>query len=448
MHSALSSSHMEAAHHSKFPLVVIIGAGFGGLEVAKGLADKPVEVLMLDKHNYHVFQPLLYQVATGSLEAESIAFSVRKNFSKQKNFRFRIAEVMGINTNTNTLDTTIGDIKYDYLVIATGSTTNFFGNKDIEHYAMPMKSIPEALNLRYMILQNLEEAVLQKTQQEREPYLTFVLVGAGPTGVELAGALAELRNHVLDKDYPELSKNHMKVYLVDFLPKVLGPMSDQASKAAKDFLVKMGVEVLLNVKVESYDGNVIKFEDGKTIPTKNVIWSAGVMGVIPKGITAENIVRGNRIKTDEVSLIDGLNNVFAIGDVAAVITEETPRGHPGVAQVAIQQGQQVAKNIVHLVKGEPTVPFKYNDKGSLATIGRNKAVADLGKIKFQGFFAWLVWMFVHLISLLGFRNKVIVFINWLGSYVNNNGGTRLIIRRFIRADVPDDAKKHLPKTES
>jgi len=439
---------METANHSKFPLVVIIGAGFGGLEVAKGLADKPVEVLMLDKHNYHVFQPLLYQVATGSLEAESIAFSVRKNFGSQKNFRFRIAEVMGINAKTNTLDTTIGDIKYDYLVIATGSTTNFFGNKDIEHYAMPMKSIPEALNLRYMILQNLEEAVLQKTREEREPYLTFVLVGAGPTGVELAGALAELRNHVLDKDYPELSKNHMKVYLVDFLPKVLGPMSDQASKAARDFLIKMGVEVLLNVKVESYDGNVIKFEDGKTIRTKNVIWSAGVMGVIPKGITAENIVRGNRIKTDNISRINGLSNVFAIGDVAAVIAEETPNGHPGVAQVAIQQGQQVAKNIVHIVKGEPTVPFKYNDKGSLATIGRNKAVADLGKIKFQGFFAWLIWMFVHLVSLLGFRNKVIVFINWIGSYINNNGGTRLIIRRFIRADVPDDAKKHLPKTES
>jgi NADH dehydrogenase len=439
---------MEAANQSKFPLVVIIGAGFGGLEVAKGLADKPVEVLMLDKHNYHVFQPLLYQVATGSLEAESIAFSVRKNFGGQKNFRFRIAEVTGINTETNTLDTTIGDVKYDYLVIATGSTTNFFGNKDIEHYAMPMKSIPEALNLRYMILQNLEEAVLQKTQEEREPYLTFVLVGAGPTGVELAGALAELRNHVLDKDYPELSKNHMKVYLVDFLPKVLGPMSDQASKAAKDFLVKMGVEVLLNVKVESYDGNVIKFEDGKTIRTKNVIWSAGVMGVIPKGMNAENIVRGNRIKTDEISRVDGLSNVFAIGDVAAVITEETPKGHPGVAQVAIQQGQQVAKNIVHIIKDEPTVAFKYNDKGSLATIGRNKAVADLGKIKFQGFFAWLIWMFVHLVSLLGFRNKVIVFINWIGSYINNNGGTRLIIRRFIRADVPDDARKHLPKTES
>jgi NADH dehydrogenase len=438
---------METTDKSKFPLVVIIGAGFGGLEVAKGLADKPVEVLMLDKHNYHVFQPLLYQVATGSLEAESIAFSVRKNFSSQKNFRFRIAEVTGLNAATQTLDTTIGDIKYDYLVIATGSTTNFFGNKDIEQFAMPMKSIPEALNLRYLILQNLEEAVLQKNREAREPYLNFVLVGAGPTGVELAGALAELRNHVLTKDYPELTKDDMRVYLVDFLPKVLGPFSEEASKKAKDFLVKMGVDVLLNKKVESFNGELIKFEDGQTIRTRNVIWSAGVMGVVPKGIAKESLVRGNRIKTDAINLVDGINNIFAIGDVAAVTTAENPNGHPGVAQVAIQQGQQVAKNIVSIIKGEPTKPFKYFDKGSLATIGRNKAVADLGKIKFQGFFAWLIWMFVHLVSLLGFRNKVIVFINWIGSYMNYNGGTRLIIRRFVRDNVPADAT-HLPKTES
>ncbi|GAB3934040.1 NAD(P)/FAD-dependent oxidoreductase [Mucilaginibacter myungsuensis] len=438
---------MESSTQTKFPLVVIIGAGFGGLRVAKGLEDQPVDVLMLDKHNYHVFQPLLYQVATGSLEAESIAFSIRKNFSDQKNFRFRIAEVTGVDTEAQTLDTTIGDIKYDYLVIATGSTTNFFGNKQIEKFAMPMKSIPEALNLRYLILQNLESAVLEKSKEAREPYLNFVLVGAGPTGVELAGALAELRNHVLARDYPELKREDMRVYLVDFLPKVLGPMSDEASAKAKDFLVKMGVDVLLNVKVESYDGEVIKFEDGRTIITRNVIWSAGVMGVVPKGVPETEILRGNKIKTDNISRIAGLDNVFAIGDVAAVIDEETPKGHPGVAQVAIQQGDLVAKNIINIMNGAPTKPFKYNDKGSLATIGRNKAVADLGKIKFQGFFAWLVWMFVHLISLLGFRNKVVVFVNWISSYVNNNGGTRLILRRFVREDVPKDAE-NLPNTES
>jgi NADH:ubiquinone reductase (H+-translocating) len=426
---------MATDNSSKFPLVVIIGGGFGGLEVARQLEDKPVDVLMLDKHNYHTFQPLLYQVATGSLEAESIAFSLRKNFSDQKNFRFRVAEVSKINADRNTLDTTIGEIAYDYLVIATGSTTNFFGNKDIEHYAMPMKSIPEALNLRYLILQNLEEAVLIPSKEERAPYLSFVLVGAGPTGVELAGALSELRNHILTKDYPELSKDEMKVYLVDFLPKVLGPFSDSASNAAKEFLTNMGAEVLLNVKVESYDGNEIKFEDGRSIKTKNVIWSAGVMGVVPEGIAKDSIERGNRISVDPISRVKGYNNVFAIGDVAAMITVETPKGHPGVAQVAIQQGKQVGKNIVHLIKGEQTKPFVYNDKGSLATIGRNKAVADLGKIRFQGFFAWLVWMFVHLISLLGGRNKFIVFISWVASYMNNNGGSRLIIRKFKREEL-------------
>ncbi|PTR01336.1 NADH dehydrogenase [Mucilaginibacter yixingensis] len=435
---------METATQSKFPLVVIVGAGFGGLEAAKSLADKPVEVLLLDKHNYHTFQPLLYQVATGSLEAESIAFSIRKNFGQQKNLRFRIAEVNSISAETNTLDTTIGDIKYDYLVIATGSTTNFFGNKQIEHFAMPMKSIPEALNLRYLILQNLEEAVLQKTKEAREPYLNFVLVGAGPTGVELAGALIELRNHVLTKDYPELQTTDMQVYLVDFMPKVLGPMSEQASGKAKEFLEKMGVQVLLNKKVESYDGEIIKFEDGQTIKTKSVVWSAGVMGVVPKGIKQENILRGNKIQTDGISRVVGTENIFAIGDVAAMITDETPKGHPGVAQVAIQQGKQIAKNIVHMIKGEPTEPFKYFDKGSLATVGRNKAVADLGKIKFQGFFAWLVWMFVHLVSLLGFRNKLTVFINWVGNYSNYNGGTRLIIRKYEREDQTEE--QHLPNT--
>src|SRR6195952_1191885 len=262
---------MEASEKSKFPLVVVVGAGFGGLEVAKNLANKPVDVLMLDKHNYHTFQPLLYQVALGSLEAESIAFSIRKNFGGQKNFRFRIADVKKINPDKNTVETSIGDFTYDYLVIATGSTTNFFGNKDVEHHAMPMKSIPEALNLRYMILQNLEEAVLKNTKEKREPYLNFVLVGAGPTGVELAGALAELRNNILHQDYPELKKDEMKVYLVDFQSRVLGPMSEQAAKAAKKFLTGLGVEVLLKEKVESYDGNEIKFEDGKVIRTKNVI---------------------------------------------------------------------------------------------------------------------------------------------------------------------------------
>jgi NADH dehydrogenase len=436
---------MEPKDKSKFPLVVIAGGGFGGMQVARKLKDMPVDILMLDKHNYHTFQPLLYQVATGSLEADSIAFSLRKNFAGQKNFRFRNTEITKVNPEKNTIDTSIGEIAYDYLVIATGSTTNFFGNKDVEHFAMPMKSIPEALNLRSLILQNIEEAVLLNTKQEREPYLTFVLVGAGPTGVELAGALAELRNHILTRDYPELQKEHMKVYLVDFQPKVLGAMSTQASHGAKEFLKGLGVEVLVSEKVESYDGNEIKFEDGKSIRTKNVIWSAGVMGVVPEGLSKDIIERGNRIRTDSICRVEGSSNIFAIGDVAAMITRDTPKGHPGVAQVAIQQGNYVAKTLIQLINGEPTEPFKYFDKGSLATIGRNKAVADLGKLKFQGFFAWLIWMFVHLVSLLGFRNKIIVFINWTLSYLTYNGGARLIIRRFVQEPVP---KGHLPESDS
>jgi len=292
-------------------------------------------------------------------------------------------------------------------------------------------------------LQNIEEAVLLNTKEDRAPYLNFVLVGAGPTGVELSGALAELRNHILDKDYPELHKDHMKVYLVEFQPRVLTSMSEQASKGAREFLTKMGVEVLVNTKVESYDGNEIKLGDGKTIPTKNVIWSAGVMGVVPHGISKNIIERGNRVRVDSVCRVEGHSNIFAIGDVAAMITDETPKGHPGVAQVAIQMGNHVAKTIVQIINNEQTVPFKYFDKGSLATIGRNKAVADLGKLKFQGFFAWLIWMFVHLVSLLGFRNKIIVFINWSLSYLTYNGGARLIIRRFTKGGVTQDG--HMPK---
>ncbi len=435
---------MESNYNTGFPKVVIIGAGFGGIELAKSLKNKEVEVILVDKHNYHTFQPLMYQVATGSLEADSIAFSVRKNFEGQKNFRFRIAEVQSIHPEKSTIGTTIGDIAYDYLVIATGSTTNFFGNKEIEQHALPMKSIPEALNLRSSVLQNLEAALLLPTKEEREPYLTFVLVGAGPTGAELAGSLAEIRNFILSKDYPELNKQEMKVYLVDFMPKVLANMSEQASKKAKSFLEEMDVEVLTGVKVEAYDGDVISFEGGRKIKTKNVIWSAGVMGVVPEGIPKEQIARGNRISTDEINRVIGLNNVFAIGDVSSTVTEAMPKGLPGVAPVAIQQGKHLAKNILHLIKNEPTINFKYNDQGSMATIGRNKAVVDMGKIRFQGFFAWLVWMFVHLVLLMGFRNKVVVFVNWLGSYISYNGGTRLIIRPYYKNVQP--VKEPVPES--
>ncbi|HEY0054808.1 MAG TPA: NAD(P)/FAD-dependent oxidoreductase [Pedobacter sp.] len=416
----------------KFPKVIIIGGGFGGIQLAKNLNEKEVQILMLDRHNYHTFQPLLYQVATGGLEADSIAFPLRKIFKGQRNFTFRNADVLSLNPENNTINTTIGEFEYDYLVLATGSNTNFFGSKELEHYTMPMKTIPEALNLRSMLLQNLEEALIESDPIKKAGLLNFVVVGAGPTGVELSGALSELKRHVLKKDYPELDITKVNIYLIEGSDVVLGPMSPQAQRSSKEFLIEMGVEVLTGVTVVSYDGEVIKLSNDVTIISKNVLWSAGVKGDFPEGIPTENIVRGGRIKVDRYNRVESFQNIFAIGDVAAMITEDTPNGHPGVAPVAMQQGKLLAKNLIKIINKEEPEPFKYFDKGSMATVGRNRAVVDIGKIRFQGVFAWFVWMFVHLMSLVGFRNKLVVFVNWIWSYFSYDRGTRLIIRPFNR----------------
>ncbi|WP_257667458.1 NAD(P)/FAD-dependent oxidoreductase [Parapedobacter tibetensis] len=424
---------MEAQNiDKKFPKVVIIGGGFGGIEVARGLKDKEVEVLLLDRNNHHTFQPLLYQVATGTLDAPSIAFPLRKMFRRQKNFNFRMAEITEIDAANKQLQTDIGAISYDYLVIATGATTNFFGNRDIEYNSMPMKNVRDAVNIRSFLLQNIEESLLQETVEERNAYLNFVVVGGGPTGVELSGAIAEIRKLILSKDYPELKKEDMTVYLIEGQSKVLATLSPQASEKAELYLKELGVNVLLNAQVTGYDGEEITFADGHSIKTKTVLWSAGVMGQFPSGIDRGSIVRGNRVRTDEECRVIGMEDVFAIGDVAAMITEDTPRGHPGVAPVAQQQGRLLAKNIMRMLSNQPTEQFKYFDKGSMATIGRNKAVVDIGKIRFQGFFAWWVWMFVHLMSLVGFRNRIVTFINWLINYITYNAGIRLIIHKYQR----------------
>jgi len=415
------------------PRVVIIGGGFAGLQLAKKLKNAPVDILMLDKHNYHTFQPLLYQVAMGAIPADSIAFPIRRIFTYQDNFSFSVAYVETINPEANTVTTDIGEIHYDYLVIATGSNTNFFGNKDLESCVMPMKNLPEALNLRGLTLQHLEKAIRTKDKEEKDALMTFVVVGGGPTGVELAGALGEMRHLILEKDYHGLSKSDMKVYLVEGKDRLLAAMSDGASKKAKQFLTANDVMIYNSVHVESYDGLTLKIDDGMTIKSRNVFWAAGVMGEVPEGMPNASIARGSRIQTDEINRVKGYQNIFAIGDVSAIISEEYPNGHPGVAPAAIQQGAWLAKNLVHLINGEPTVPFKYKDKGTLATIGRNKAVADLGKIHFQGFFAWILWGFVHIISLAGFSNKTSVILTWVINYFTKNSDNRLIIRSFNRS---------------
>lgn len=421
-----------------FPRIVIVGGGFGGIELTKKLKNKEARILMLDRHNYHTFQPLLYQVATGGLEADSIAFPLRKIFKGQTNFTFRVTDVTAVVPERNIVQTSIGDIEYDYLVLATGSDTNFFGQKEIEHFTMPMKTIPEALNLRSMILQNLEEALIETDPYQKTALLNFAVVGGGPTGVELSGALSELKNHVLEKDYPELDISKINIYLIESSPVVLGPMSEEAQRSAKKFLEEMGVTVLTDQRVMSYDGEKLTLGDGTIINTKNVLWSAGVKGEVPQGIPPEQLVRGGRIRVDPYNRITGHDNIFAIGDVAAMIGDEYPNGHPGVAPVAMQQGNLLAKNLIRLMNNEAPEPFKYRDKGSMATVGRNRALVDLSFVKFQGVFAWFVWMFVHLMSLVGFRNKVVTFVNWIWSYFSFDRGTRLIIRRFNRESMTED----------
>ena len=415
--------------------IVIIGGGFGGIALAKKLCRENVEVTILDKHNYHTFQPLLYQVATGGLEADSIAFPIRKIFTGQKNITFRVTEVKKIIPEENRLLTDIGAIDYDFLVIATGSTSNYFGQTEIEYHTMPMKSIPEALNLRSLILQNLEAALIAKSIQETAQLLNFVVVGGGPTGVETAGALGELKKHVLKNDYPELNIANVNIYLLEGSPQLLSSMSAQAQQKAKIFLEELGVTVYTDAKVQSYDGKNLILADGRNISSSTVIWSAGVKGVILEGIKDESIVRGNRLKVNEINLVAGYTNIFAIGDVAAMFTSNYPNGHPGVAPVAIQQGELLAKNMIRLIENKPTQNFNYQDKGAMATVGRNRAVVDIGKIRFQGIFAWFTWMFVHLMTLVGFRNKLVVFVNWVWSYFSYDKGTRLIIRPFKKATI-------------
>lgn len=426
---------------SNIPRVVIIGGGFGGLSLAKKLKNKNFQVVLLDKHNYHTFQPLLYQVATGGLESGSIAYPIRKVVQNFDQIFFRLANVERIDTQNKKVIADIGTIFYDYLVIATGSQTNYFGNKEIERNSMAMKSIPESLDIRSLVLENFEAALLTNDQDKQNALMNFVIVGAGPTGVELAGALAEMKNQVLPKDYPDLDFTKMQINVIQGANKVLDAMSEKSSKAAEKFLDQLGVSIWLSEIVVNYDGKTVSTKSGKLFDTETVIWTAGVMGAPIDGFEQGVIQRGNRIKVNQYNQVEGFTDVFAIGDVATMMTEATPMGHPMMAQPAIQQGDLLASNLVNLREGKALKGFSYKDKGSMATIGRNKAVVDLPKFHFNGFFAWFVWMFVHLMSLIGFRNKLVVFVNWLYNYLMFDRQARLIIRPFKKHQVQKQDEK-------
>ena len=416
---------------SNLPRVVIVGGGFAGINLAKTIANKNLQVVLIDKHNYHTFQPLLYQVSSSGLEPDSIAYPLRKIIKKHKTSFFRLAEVNEIQPEQKNIKTSIGDLTYDYLVLATGTKTNFFGNTDIEKNSMPMKTVPQALNIRSLILQNFEKAAIANTKEEREAYLNFVIVGGGPTGVELAGAIAELKNNILPRDYHDLNANDMHIHLLEGSTRVLPPMSEHASKKAEKFLKALGVNVHCNTQVTDYDGLVVSTNTDLKLQSETLIWAAGVTGAPVGGLNASALVdRANRYKVNEFNQVEGYENIFAIGDIALMTSEDYPKGHPQVAQPAIQQGKLLGKNLLKLIEKKPMTSFKYFDKGSMATIGRNKAVVDLKPYKFGGFFAWFIWMFVHLMSLVGFRNRVIVFFNWTYNYINFDKAARLIIRPY------------------
>jgi len=419
---------------TSFPRIVIIGGGFGGIALAQKLSKKEVQVVLLDKNNYHCFQPLLYQVSTGGLEPDSIAYPLRKVFIGYDNFYFRLAEVQEIEPEKKSIKTSIGALTYDYLVIATGSETNYYGNTELEKNAMAMKTIPQSLNLRSLILENFEQALLTDDYHERDALMNFVIVGGGPTGVELAGALAEIKKGILPKDYPDLDTRRATINLLQSGDRILNAMSQEASKKAEDFLEKLGVQVWKDVRVTGYDGKTATTKTDLTFDTATLVWAAGVKGATIKGLDAkEFLAGGNRLPVNEYNQVVGYPEIFAIGDIACMQSESHPNGHPMMAQPAIQQGRQLAANMGRLIEGKPLKVFKYTDKGSMATVGRNKAVCDLEHIRFQGVFAWFVWMFVHLFFLIGFRNRIIVFVNWVYNYIKFDREARLIIRPYHRS---------------
>jgi NADH dehydrogenase len=424
--------------------LLIVGGGFAGLKLSRMLNNKKgFEITLFDRFNFHQFQPLFYQVATSSLDASNISFPLRKAFHGSRNVHIRMGELKKVVESENKVVTNIGEFEYDRLILATGADTNFFGNANLTEHAFPMKSTVEALQLRHRLIQNFEDALLAPDELTRQKLLTVVIVGGGPTGVELGGAVADMKRFVLPKDYPELDFNKMKIYLLEGSPRTLGTMSEKSSAQSQAYLERLGVNVLVNTLVKDYDGEKVILNNGDSIPSSMVIWAAGIKGNVPAGIDPALVVRGNRIKVDRYNKVEGSSNIYALGDLAYMETPLYPKGHPQVASVAIAQAKQLGKNFQREIAGKALRKFEYKDKGSLATIGRNLAVVDIPKPKLHigGFLAWLFWMSLHLFLLVGVKNRVFVFMNWIYNYFTYDQSLRLIFREFYREKKRPATKK-------
>nr|WP_315154234.1 NAD(P)/FAD-dependent oxidoreductase [uncultured Flavobacterium sp.] len=411
--------------------IVIIGGGFAGINLAKELTNQTdIEVTLVDKNNYNFFPPLIYQVATAFLEPSSISYPFRKFFAGKKNLQFRLGELQKVIPSENKIILNNGELHYDRLVFATGAETSYFGMENVKKNAIPMKTLNDAIEMRNTLLKNLEKAAICKDIRKRRTLLTIVVAGGGPTGVEVSGMFAEMRKNILLKEYPELDTSVSNIYLVDGGDALLSPMSKESQEDTLEAVTKLGVIVKLNTRVVDYKDDTVFFADGKTIQTKNLIWAAGVSAREFEGIPAESYGRGKRMATDAFNKVNGTENIYAIGDTC-IQTNDTnfAGGHPQVAQVAIQQGVNLAENFKLMLQNKPLKPFKYNDKGSMAIIGKNKAVVDLpNKIHFKGFFAWVIWLFIHLISLITYRNRLQTFYNWMIAYFSKDQSLRMIIR--------------------
>ena len=425
--------------------VVIVGGGLGGLRLAEDLYGSGMQVVLIDKNNFHQFPPLIYQIASAGIDPSSISFPFRQIFRKRKDFYFRMAEARMVDTEKKILQTSIGKIDYDYLVLAAGATTNFFGNKNIEEWAIPMKTVPEAMGLRNALLSNFERALTCATEEERQELLNVVIVGGGATGVEIAGALSEMKRYVIPYDYPDMDSSLMHIYLIEAGDRLLAGLSQESSQKAYEFLKSTGVDIQFGKMVTDYRDHKVIMKDGTEIPTRTFLWVSGIRANAMPGIDESHMGRGFRFKVDEYNRIPGVEDVFAIGDQCLQTSDAAyPNGHPQVAQVAIQQAKNLAKNLKRIDKGADSsalTAFHYKNLGSMATIGRNKAVVEIGKFRSQGFFAWVLWLVVHLRSILGVKNKVMVLLNWLWKYVSYNDSIRMITYATKPREVEERMKR-------